>query len=103
MAMRGDMLRANSQPSPVRESSSGLTNHRTGRKMPDFEFTDGDWRGKRTDNAKYWMTDKAGHLCRWTEIDKCNTLQATDYKDPPAILTTTQDTESIQNQVQRNA
>ena len=35
---------------------------------------------------KYWMTDKAGHLCRFTKIKKCNTLQATDYKDPPVIL-----------------
>ena len=34
----------------------------------------------------YWMTDKAGHLCRFTKINKCNTLQATDYKDPPVIV-----------------
>lgn len=34
----------------------------------------------------YWMTDKAGHLCRFTKISKCNTLQATDYKDPPVIV-----------------
>lgn len=36
----------------------------------------------------YYMTDKAGHLCRFTKINKCNTLQATDYKDPPVIVTT---------------
>lgn len=40
-------------------------------------------------SASYYMTDKAGHLCRFTMINKCNTLQATDYKDPPVILTRT--------------
>lgn len=35
----------------------------------------------------YWMTDKAGHLCRFTKVNKCNTLKSTDYKDPPVILT----------------
>ena len=37
-------------------------------------------------NVSYWMTDKAGHLCRFTKIKKRNTLRATDYKDPPVIL-----------------
>lgn len=41
-------------------------------------------------NVSYWMTDKAGHLCRFTKISKCNTLQATDFKDPPVIVTTRQ-------------
>ena len=40
---------------------------------------------KRSTNLQ-WMTDKAGHLCRFTKISKCNTLQATDYKDPPVIV-----------------
>lgn len=43
--------------------------------------------GQCADSPQYWMTDKAGHLCRFTSISKCNTLQATDYKDPPVILT----------------
>lgn len=34
----------------------------------------------------YWMTDKAGHLCRFTKVNRCNTLKSTDYKDPPVIL-----------------
>lgn len=34
----------------------------------------------------YWMTDKVGHLCRFTEVNKCNTLKGMDYKDSPAIL-----------------
>ena len=43
--------------------------------------------GGQHSDCSYWMTDKAGHLCRFTKIDKCNTLQATDYKDPPVIVT----------------
>ncbi len=37
-------------------------------------------------NVSYWMTDKAGRLCRFTKIARCNTLRATDYKDPPVIV-----------------
>lgn len=76
----------NSKPSPVRESPSRLKNNGTSKEVPNFEFEDGYRRGKCSDSTKYWMTDKAGHLCRWTEIEQCNTLQATDYKDPPVIL-----------------
>lgn len=35
------------------------------------------------------MTGKAGHMCRWTKMEKLYTLMAGDYKDPPAILTET--------------
>lgn len=37
--------------------------------------------------SQYYMTDKAGHMCRWKLLDKAMTLQASDYKDPPSILT----------------
>ena len=43
-------------------------------------------RQRSASSKSYWMTDKAGHLCRFTKISKCNTLQATDYKDPPVIV-----------------
>lgn len=57
--------------------------------MSNIELSDGNRWGECADGiaAKYYMTDKAGHLCRFTLINRCNTLQATDYKDPPVILT----------------
>jgi len=77
-------------PSPVRQSSCGFENNRPGGKLSDAEFQNGNRGGQHTDSPLvrgwYWMTDKAGHLCRFTKIDKCNTLQATDYKDPPVIV-----------------
>ena len=60
--------------------------------MPDTAEQDGNWGGQCADydpvggGNSYWMTDKAGHLCRFTKINKSNTLQATDYKDPPVIV-----------------
>ena len=75
-------------PPIVRQSSGRLKNYGAGRELPDIKFTDGNGGGRqRADSGKfYWMTDKAGHLCRFTKISKCNTLQATDYKDPPVIV-----------------
>jgi len=32
------------------------------------------------------MTDKAGHTCRFTKINKANTIHESDYKEPPVIL-----------------
>lgn len=47
-----------------------------------------DKQGKDTHApSQYYMTDKAGHMCRWKLLDKAMTLQASDYKDPPSILT----------------
>ena len=74
-------------PPIVRQLSGRLKNYGAGRELPDIKFTDGNGGRQRADSGKfYWMTDKAGHLCRFTKISKCNTLQATDYKDPPLVM-----------------
>lgn len=74
-------------PPIVRQSPGRLKSDGAGRQLSDIKFKNGD-RGRQcsASSKSYWMTDKAGHLCRFTKISKCNTLQATDYKDPPVIV-----------------
>lgn len=74
-------------PPIVRQSSGRLKSDGAGRQLSDIKFTDGNGGRQCSASSKsYWMTDKAGHLCRFTKISKCNTLQATDFKDPPVIV-----------------
>lgn len=35
---------------------------------------------------KFYMTDKASHMCRWKFTDKAYSLHESDYKEPPVIL-----------------
>ena len=87
-------MKKTDMPPIVRQSSGRLKNNGAGRELSDIKFTDGNGGRQRADSGKsYYMTDKAGHLCRFTKISKCNTLQATDYKDPPVILVSIHGTE----------
>ena len=80
-------MKKTDKPPIVRQSSGRLKSDWAGRELPDIKFADGNGGRQRADCGKsYYMTDKAGHLCRFTKISKCNTLQATDYKDPPVIV-----------------
>lgn len=80
-------MKKTDMPPIVRQSSGRLTSDRAGRQLSDIKFTDENGGRQRSASSKsYWMTDKAGRLCRFTKISKCNTLQATDYKDPPVIV-----------------
>lgn len=37
-------------------------------------------------HQSYYMTNKAGHLARWTQVTKTTALLAGDFKDPQVIL-----------------
>ena len=62
------------------------TEHSAKSRSIGYERESGVQRSGPVQSRQYYMTDKAGHMCRWKLLDKAMTLQATDYKDPPAIL-----------------